>query len=459
MTTKCFQAMTESQISEQSLSCSRKILILVLSLAVHLAYGMNNSLPSPFFPTEAQSHGVSQTTVGIIVAALNVSIVASSVFMLLVSPEKMKRWFCLGAMTSGAMCLAFGELINGPPGTIFALLSIATRIIMGFGNAAISSSGVPILLPLFLKRQGRVMSLIEFMMCVGEMSGPPVASLLYSLGGYTLPFRTVGTFELLLGICCFCVIPSRTNKVNQVDSPTVPGQSMGTCLTQVPALKFVTSPGIWIVSLPILTCSAFMGFLIAAFSPYLLTEFGIKQDTAGLYFLPYSLVNTIGAVFLGELVDKGYGGFICCLGAIGNTISFLLLALPMFRSLNYLASVHYIEAVLSFSGFSFVSIMTTVFFLFIKVGQRETIASTEQLKIFSATWFTFSFSLGLSYGQAFVGGVFFENFWFYGSCLLQEFTSLVTTFIFITYMVKNNLVWTNNMRDENEDELHPICLS
>ena len=244
--------MTESQSSEQNVSCSKKIVLLILSLTVYLAQGMNNSLPSPFFPTEAQSHGVSQTTVGIIVAALNVSIVTSSVFMLLVvSPEKMKRWFCLGAMTSGAMCLAFGELINGPPRAIFALLSIATRVIMGFGSAAIWGSGAPILLPLYSSKQGSVMSLIELISCVGDMSGPPIASLLYSLGGYTLPFRIVGIFEFLLGICCFCIIPSRTNKFNQVDSPTASGQSIGTCQARFPGLKFVTSSGIWIVTLPV----------------------------------------------------------------------------------------------------------------------------------------------------------------------------------------------------------------
>ena len=293
-----FQTMAESQISQQSVSRSKKLIILILILTVYLTQGMNNSLPSPFFPTEAQSRGVSQTMVGIIVASFNVSVVISSILMLLVvSPERMKRWFCVGAMVCGAMCLAFGELINGPPGIIFALLSIVTRVIMGSGNAAIWSSGAPIMLPLYPNRQGRVMSLFEFMVCVGEMSGPPIASLLYSLGGYTLPFRVVGIFELFLGICCFCIFPSHTDKINQVASLAASGQSTGTCQTRFPGLNFVTSSGIWIVSLPVLASSAFMGFLIAAFSPYLLADFGIKQDTAGLYFLPYSIMNTIGAVF------------------------------------------------------------------------------------------------------------------------------------------------------------------
>ena len=123
--------------------------MFVLFLSIFLTENVNNSLPGPFFSTEAETQGISQTMVGIIVATFTVFVAISSMFFLLVAtPTKMKAWFSFGAITSGATCLIFGELIHGPPGTVFAVLCIITRAFMGCAAAAIWGSGSPSVLPL-----------------------------------------------------------------------------------------------------------------------------------------------------------------------------------------------------------------------------------------------------------------------------------------------------------------------
>ena len=438
---------------ESALSKKRRVFAVFLCLTVYLAEGMNNSLPSPFFPTEAETRGVSQTMVGIIIASFNVFVTISALLMLLVaSPTKMKTWFCVGAITSGATCLIFGELINGPPGKIFTVLCIVTRAFMGFGASAIWGSGAPIVLPLFPKWQGRLMSLIEFTAGMGVMAGPPIASLLYSIGGYTLPFRVAGAMEVILAATCFFVFPA--------EASTVPGDttmSMSIRREDQPAaLKFLINPGIITTSLPLLVQTGFIGFTTAAFSPFLLQVFGIKQDTAGLYFIPYSLINTIGSILMGGLVDKGYGGLLYCIGAIGTTVSFLALTLPLY--IPSLENIYYLEVAFVFAGISFAAILTPAFLIFVKVGQRNKIASTNQLKVFAASWMNFTIATGQIYGQAFIGGIFFQEFWFYNSCLLQAVVSGVITIGFMVYMVKKDLVWTINVRD-NKIESTPLIRS
>ena len=41
-----------------------------------------------------------------------------------------------------------------------------------------------------------------------SISGPVLGSSLYSLGGFLLPFVSVGSFGLILAICLFFTIPS-----------------------------------------------------------------------------------------------------------------------------------------------------------------------------------------------------------------------------------------------------------
>ena len=77
----------------------------------------------------------------------------------------------------------------------------------------------------------------------------------------------------------------------------------------------------------------------------------------------------------------------------------------------------------NFSGLSFAAILTPPFLVYVKVGERNRIASTGQLKVFSASWVNFLFALGLTYGQAFIVGIFFQEFWFCNSCLLQTAVS------------------------------------
>ena len=319
---------------------------------------------------------------------------------------------------------------------------------MGCGATAIWGSGAPIMLPLFPQWQGRVMSLVEFTGGLGLMLGPPIGSLLYSLGGYSLPFRVVGALEVFLAAICLLAFPSSNTATSDSSmNLTIKSENQSSF-----ALKFIGNPGIWICSLPLLVNTAFIGFTMTALSPFLLTEFGIKQETAGLYFIPYSLVNTIGTICMGGLVDKGYGGLLYCIGAIGTTVSCLALSLPIY--VPYFHNLYFLETCFVLSGLSFSAILTPVLLLFVTVGRKNEIASTNQLQVFAASWTTSTIASGLIYGQALIGGLFFQQFRFYNSCVLQAVICCIVTFMVMQYMMRNDLIRAK--KNSKNSALNPL---
>ena len=99
------------------------------------------------------------------------------------------------------------------------------------------------------------MSMIEFTGEVGLMVGPPIATFLYRLGGYSLPFRVIGAMEIVLVILCFIVFPCEAITLTCDSSKNIASRPQ----SQSAALNFVKKPGLLITSLPPL-------FIIASLS-------------------------------------------------------------------------------------------------------------------------------------------------------------------------------------------------
>ena len=78
-------------------------LSLPLILLLMFTEGANNTVPNAILPTEAASKGVSQTVVGLIVAAHSLSICVFTIPILTrIHPDCTKFVFVLGSFTSGS---------------------------------------------------------------------------------------------------------------------------------------------------------------------------------------------------------------------------------------------------------------------------------------------------------------------------------------------------------------------
>ena len=70
------------------------------------------------------------------------------------------------------------------------------------------STGIPLLTSLAPQHSGKITSLTESGVGLGFAIGPPIGSLIYSIGGYMYPFLCCGLIEIALLSVAVLTIPS-----------------------------------------------------------------------------------------------------------------------------------------------------------------------------------------------------------------------------------------------------------
>ena len=144
---------------------------------------------------------------------------------------------------------------------------------MGTGASMIWATGVPLLVPIYPEWSGRVTSLIETAAALGTMVGPTSGSIMYSIGGYKLPFLSAAFTEILLGIICIFILPNKHSKRDEkhvADSGFVDieaSKSNCTDLTEQKGFTFIyfaSRPVVMLACLPLVCHSVNMGFIDVA---------------------------------------------------------------------------------------------------------------------------------------------------------------------------------------------------
>ena len=80
---------------------------------------------------------------------------------------------------------------------------------MGMGAGMLWSTGIPAIVSMAPAYAGRLTSLIESGVGLGVAIGPPIGSLVYSLGGYMYPFVISGSIEIVLVVIAVIAMPTR----------------------------------------------------------------------------------------------------------------------------------------------------------------------------------------------------------------------------------------------------------
>ena len=298
--------------------------VVLFSLLLILA-GMNISSVAPFFPTEARERNISVPTTGIIVASLQISQGFFGFLFLFTVSDKQKIWFAyVGFVLSGLMCVIFSLSYHFNSKHLFVLWCSVTRILIGMGGACKWATSAPILIPLFPNKAGIIFSTLEVSANFGLMIGPPLSSWLYSLGGYKFPFIVMGATELFVGFLCFVATRSLQNRLPRQSSQ----QRQETEFSLKPALRFLSLPGVWAITLPFMVVLAQLGFLSVTLAPHLLDTFNIDGTKSGTIFLIHASMSTLTCFLYGYLLDKGYAKitFFICLAL--TSLGYFVLALP-----------------------------------------------------------------------------------------------------------------------------------
>lgn len=102
--------------------------------------------------------------------------------------------------------------------TLFITLAFAIRIIEALGNAAFLTASFAIIAKEFPKNVSVTFASLETFFGLGLIVGPMVGGLLYSIGGYYLPFLSLGLLLLLTAVITMFILPKHDDVVQQESS-------------------------------------------------------------------------------------------------------------------------------------------------------------------------------------------------------------------------------------------------
>ncbi|XP_063729025.1 MFS-type transporter SLC18B1-like [Symsagittifera roscoffensis] len=402
-------------MAAEDISYSRKWVILIVGMGMNTVPGLNDYFMSPFLPNYHQKRGVSVTVNGIIFGLCPVGEVTSAllVFLFLLSIRNKKLLALSGMLLTGFSQILLGLLNFLFPTNNYAYIPLAMilRFAVGFGVGVNFTSGVPIFVELFPKMRGRVCSYLTAAMTVGGVMGPGLGSVLYSWGGYTLPFWVVGFYCVILAVIGLFIIPK--------PEPTTSKAETNDKFSARLAFNFMKDPGVCVIifssNLPIAT----MGFFMSALSPFLLEKYGISASRAGLFMIPLSLGRGIISPLYGYLVDKGFGVLTYqFVGVFVTTLGYSILYLLRFLD-DSTFSLTILEILLFVISCSCAAIFATFIPTIIEVYQASVRNDDEDVTCQASAMYVVCISSGLFCGNAVCGGFLVGVVGFYNSILVM----------------------------------------
>ena len=168
---------------------------------VLMGFGMSESLYAPFFPIEALRKGVDPTTGGFIFATFSfVMFLGSLISGPLVQKLGVLFMIASGTLLAGCSVIFFGFLDKSPSGAPYISLCFILRFVEGAGASLYNTAVFGIAAMMFPDSISTVYAALETAVSFGMMTGPSFGGWLYRMGGFAIPFYTVGVLLLFFGM-------------------------------------------------------------------------------------------------------------------------------------------------------------------------------------------------------------------------------------------------------------------
>ncbi|XP_071804031.1 MFS-type transporter SLC18B1-like [Asterias amurensis] len=299
----------EDKATPSKMTWNQKVTFLSATLAA-LADNTSFSIMAPFFPLEAEHRGLSSSTVGFIFSVFSLlAFLFSPLFGKILPLVRARFMFLAGSFLAGGCNILYGLLDEMPTKETFVAFAFILRAFEGIGAAASLTASTAIVAHAFPDNVGTATSIIEMMSGIGFMIGPALGGLLYSAGGFKLPFLLLGGIDLAIVAVNYFIMPEHGTRHDK------PGS-----MRQV-----LSIPDIWVVMLAVLVGSVSLGFMDPTLSPHL-KKLGLTVDQIGLVFLSYGATYGISAVLWGYIADKKKcTRLMIVIGSYGGAVSFLMI--------------------------------------------------------------------------------------------------------------------------------------
>nr|XP_045380711.1 MFS-type transporter SLC18B1 isoform X3 [Camelus bactrianus] len=265
-----------------------QIFVLISAASINFSSMMCYSILGPFFPTEAEKKGVSNTVTGMIFGCYALfDLLASLVFGKYLVHIGAKFMFVAGIFVSGGVTILFGVLDQVPEGPVFIAMCFLVRITDAVSFSAAITASSSILAKAFPNNVATVLGSLEIFSGLGLVLGPPLGGFLYQSFGYEVPFIFLGCVVLLMVPLNMCILPNYESD---------PGKHS--------FWKLITLPKVALISFVITSLSSCFGFLDPTLSLFVLEKFNLPAGYVGLVFLGLALSYAISSPLVGLLSDK-----------------------------------------------------------------------------------------------------------------------------------------------------------
>lgn len=237
----------------------RQWLTVIVFSIVQFCQAICVSLQAPFYPQEAEKKGATPTQYGLVFGVFELTVFIVSPYIgQNINRMGGKRVFNTGIFTTGFCSILFGLLDKVQDGTWFIAMSFVIRIIEAVGNSMFLCAAFTITAKEFPENVATMFACMETFFGVGLIVGPSVGGALYELGGYYLPFVSLGSCLVLAACLTLFLLPSNYDE----DDKSEEGPRKG----MIAALKV---PSISIAVLSVLCASSSVGFLLTTLEPHM----------------------------------------------------------------------------------------------------------------------------------------------------------------------------------------------
>ncbi|XP_022790549.1 MFS-type transporter SLC18B1-like [Stylophora pistillata] len=249
------------------------------------------SLFSPFFPQEARDKGVSGTIVGLLFGSYSFVIFIFSPFCGVLIPKYGPSFVLYsGIVLCGGSTFFFGFCDMIADRDAFIVVCFVLRVTSAIGGAAVETSGLSILLDTFPDNVGMVSGMIETCAGAGFSFGPVVGGLLYTVGGFKLPFFvTGGTMIAVIPILALALGKGHEMKTGDKEP--------------ISMLEVLKIPAVLMLSSCFVVCGVAFSCLEPILGPHL-KQMGQNPSQIGLAFLWWAGTYTLLAPIVGFIGDK-----------------------------------------------------------------------------------------------------------------------------------------------------------
>ncbi|XP_074027066.1 MFS-type transporter SLC18B1 isoform X2 [Leptinotarsa decemlineata] len=296
----------------KSFTRRQKLTLVSIALVDFMSF-CSMSIMAPFFPKEASEKGLSDTLSGVVFSFYALVMFISSPFFGKILPKfGAKFLFLFGIVVAGVCNILFGFLEYIQNSMLFTILCLIIRGCEALGASAFSTASYVFVVNTFPDSIGSVIGILETFVGLGMSAGPVLGGMLYSLGGFSMPFN-------VLGVAMLTVVPLNIFLLHEVEEC----DNMENKNTSI--FRLLKVPAVVVTGTVVVIVSSTWSFLDPTLEPHL-RRFDLSPEHMGLVFLLFSALYGISSPAWGWLADKVNNHWsMMIMGLVMCTIGLLLL--------------------------------------------------------------------------------------------------------------------------------------